>query len=379
MRYLGLGDTHDVPEATQWAGAHLSWLAEHALFPGQSIFLAATELLERHFVTGQSELENENLASLLAWIDNDPRQGLTQILAADETALGPVPDPVWEASLEPLVKAWTEHQRAGDQAGMAKAAARVEALVAPKLREAYEATWKALDRARQIPVAGSVASRWETDKRQWGAHALRAEQRIPRFARRHDVLRAAYMMEEWSGALEQLAFHEAIDDPLVLAELDAAGRCVSGKVCEVNLENHEVKPGNKNKTLVPILHIELAGPSTLLVEDSVLWAGKPTVRAEIRSIDEGKAVLAVLSGHKHGALLPARGSTAVFAAMSTFGGQSPTGPDEVPWTHRVAEEAIEPDDVGEADDGSPDLSAGELLGLPVVGVIGSDAVPGVVL
>lgn len=383
LRYLGLGSTHEVPEATQWAGAHLSWLAEHAHFPGQAVFLAATELLGELYVTGQSELENENLATLLEWIDNDPRNGAPRIDQAERTAYGPTPDPNWEVDLEPHVKQWTTCQRAGDGRGMAAAARAVEARVGAKLREAYSSTWHALAKARETREAPSVSDRWEMDKRHWGAHARRAERGIPRFARRHDALRAARMLEEWSRALERLEFHRAIDDPLVLAELDAAGRCVSGRVQRLNLDNHEVKAGNKRATQVPLVDVELETASNLLEGDSVIWTTEHKVHGEIRSINSRRASVAILGGHKGGTRLPARGSDVVFAALSTFGGLPPEGPEDVPWTHRppgtdATEGAANP--AGDASaDGTPDLPPEEILELPLVGQVAADDVPGVVL
>ena len=383
LRYLGLGETHAVPEATQWAGAHLSWLAEHAHHPGQSVFLAATELLDRHFVTGQSE-SREREPRLAARVDRQRipstgAPGSTRPRRTRPTAPCPTPNGRWISN--PTSRHRTEHQRAGNAARMATAAAKVTAVVEPRLREAYEATWRALDRAREIPGAPSVPDRWKDDTRAWSAHARRAEHGIPRFARRHDALRAAHMLETWSRALERLAFQEAIDDPLVLAELDAAGRCVSGKVTKVDLTNDELKPGNKRKTQVPLVDVRLAGPSNLLVGDAVIWTGATSVEGELRSIDGTAAQIALMGGHKYGTRLPAQGATAVFAALSTFGGRSPDDPREVPWTHRAAEDPPAPaPTTGDLnDDDSPDLSAEALLALPLIGAVGPDAVPGVVL
>jgi hypothetical protein len=388
LRYLGLGDTHAVPESTQWAGAHLSWLAEHALFPGQSVYLAATELLTQHFVTGQSDLENENLASLLAWIDNDPRRGRMRIDAAEDAAYGPVPDPVWEAALEPWVRAWTQCDRSGDTAGRSTAARKIESLVGPKLREAYDATWRALEHASRTPEARSVPARWKSDVYRWGSHARRCESGIPRFAKRHDALRAARMLEEWSRALERLEFDEAMDDPLILAEHDAVGRCISGQVTKVIVDHHEVKSGNVRATQVPLLEIRLDNSSSLLVGDSVIWTAEDAVGGEIRTIDSRMATIAIMGGHKSGTRLPTRGDSTVFVAFNVFGGKPPDDPQDVPWTHRPPDQRTprsdgeSTDDSASAadarDDGTPDLSAGELLELPRVGRVGPDEVPGVV-
>jgi hypothetical protein len=388
LRYLGLGKTHPVPEATQWAGAHLSWLAEYVALPGQSIFLAATELLSRHFATGQSALEDENLATLIAWIENPAGSGLTEIqsLEAARVAFGPVPNPELDTRLESHVRAFGRAVREGDKRAQGKHRRAVEDLVRDPLAAAYRATHHALDVMRRIPDASAVDSRWATDVREWGAHARRCSRAIPRFARRHDALRAARMLELWSRAAQDLEIEEAFDDPLVMAEFDAGGRCISGTVSDVDDEHREIKPGNRRTSLVPLVAVSTSVAPQLLEGDKVCWTADRKVSGEIRQIRETRSgwivVIAILSGHKQASRLPGERDAAVFVALTTFGGPSPNGPDEVPWTHRAAlSEPIAGDDfsgtaeaagVGDAevlradteDEIGPDLAPDEVLPPP---------------
>jgi len=386
LRYLGLGDTHEVPDETSWAGSHLSYLAEHAHLPGQSMVLAATELLERHFVTGQSGLENENLATLLAWIENPPGAGRKRMRDAESAAYGPVPDPDWEAKLEPSVRAWSQANRAGNQAEMRRLETVIHGEVEAVLLPAYAATHRAIEIMREVPEATHVAERWAQDIRLWSKHARRAQRGIPRFSRRHDARRAAQLLELWSRALEAVAYEEALDDPMVLAELDAAGRCVVGKVRKVNADHREVKPGNKRATSVPLVEIALDEPTRLLPGEAVLWSRNDKVTAVLRAVDEKRAELAVMGGHNRGTTLPSVGDNIVFAALSVFGGGSPEDPDDVPWTHRPAESSpalpeSSPDLtlIDGPPDEAPDLALDELATLPLVGAVPLGDVPGVVI
>lgn len=342
LRYLGLGQTHSVPEATHWAGAHLSWLAEHLRMPGQSIFVAATELLARHFATGQSALEDENLATLLAWIDNEPGSGLTRILEMERKAgsYGPTPDPELDRKLEPHVLNFGKSVRAADAAGAERHRRQVERLLRPQLTAAYRATHRALRVLRDIPEAPGVQRRWDQDVRAWTVYARRCAQGLPRFKRRHDALQAAQLLETWSRAAGELAIEEAYDDLLVMAEHDAQGRCLSGLVTAIDVAHRGVKEGHQRATLVPLLRILTSVEPQLLEGDEVYWAADRGVRCVIQSIQERgnqrEVELAVLQGHKGGTRLPPLGAEARFAALSSFAGQSPDSPREVPWTHAAA-------------------------------------------
>lgn len=384
LRYLGLGDTHDVPEGTQWAGSHLSWLAEHSNLPGQSVFLAMTESLTRHFATGQSALEDENLATLLAWIDGVPGDLLTELERLENRAYGPVPNPRWEATLEPFVKAYSDALRADDRQRAQAAFDRVESDVRAELAAAYSATHRAVDVLRRIEPAASVATRWADDVSEWSIHARRCAQGIPRFARRHDPIRAAKSLQRWSSAADELETQQAFDDPLIMAHLDATGRCVTGEVVAVDLDHKEVKPGNKRRSRVPLIELSLTAPTRLLAGESVRWVEEKKVKAVLRHVDGDAATFAVTAQATTlddvGLFV---GAETMFVGVDPWEGPDPWAPDEVPWTHRestsdLAGDASDDPGAGAADD-SPDMTLEELADVAVVGEVGPDDEPGVVL
>ena len=383
LRYLGLGDTHEVPEATQWTGSLLSWLAEHSNLPGQSVFLAMTESLSQHFVTGQSALEDENLATLLAWIDGFPDDPLPDLERLEDRAFGPVPNPRWEATLEPFVKAYSQGLRSDDHEKTTMAYQRVASEVLTALSLAYEATHRAIQILRAIDPALSVPLRWKRDIDEWSVHARRSASGIPRFARRHDALRSARALQRWSSAAEELETERAFDDPLVMAGLDAAGRCVSGVVRSLDIDNREVKPGNTRQSKVPLVRVTLAAPTRLLIGEVVRWEGDRRVRGEVREVDATNAVIAVISGVK--ALEDsgmADGDEVLFAGLDPWEGRDPWAPDDLPWTHSEATTSclageVDEDPTAGTDDDTPDLPVEELAELPVVGLVGPDDEPGV--
>lgn len=384
LRYLGFDGTHEVPEATKWAGSHLSWLSEHANLPGQATFLAMTETLSEHFVTGQSALEDESLAALLAWIDGVNGDLLPELERIElEEAFGPVPNPKWEAKLEPFVKAWGDGLRAEDEDKMAAAAARVTDSVREALTDAYAATHRAIDILRAIDPAASVAARWANDVYEWGAHARRAKTGIPMFARRHDALRAAASLQRWSAAADELETAMAFDDPMIMARLDADGRCVTGAISTVDAQNKEVKPGNQRATRVPLVELDLTGATRLLAGEKVRWVGDKKIKGVVRSVDDATAVVAITDQVKafDGHSWPV-GVEVMFVGLDPWEGPNPWGPDEIPWTHREAtttELAGEAAPGDGATDGSPDMTPAELGEIAVVGAVAPDAEPGVVV
>ncbi|WP_241684512.1 hypothetical protein [Actinomadura sp. J1-007] len=100
-RFRSTEGPYAVEPAVPVLGRWLTWLADRHDRPGSSLLMAMTEALRLHWATGQSALEDGNLAALVGWID--PPDGLDGPAAAARAEdpvttppAGPVTDPTFD-------------------------------------------------------------------------------------------------------------------------------------------------------------------------------------------------------------------------------------------------------------------------------------------
>ncbi|NJP82846.1 hypothetical protein HCK01_37205, partial [Streptomyces sp. AA8] len=212
---------HPAPPRVPMLGRWLTHFGERARVPGSSLLLPVTQLLARHWATGQSTLEDQHLGALLAWID--PPAGLTGAEAALRAELardaagqllhppaGPATDPAFDNKL--LAPATARFD-----AGLPGAGQELRELLESQLRPTWEAVWRAVDLLRALPEGERVGERWKRDRWSYTAHRDRVRAGEPPQPRRDDAVTAARKLAARETAQAQLDAQEALDDPLVMA------------------------------------------------------------------------------------------------------------------------------------------------------------------
>ncbi|MFE7617775.1 hypothetical protein [Streptomyces sp. NPDC057496] len=247
---------YPAPARVPLLGRWLTHYGERARVPGSSLLLAATDLLNRHWATGQSSLEDQHLGALLAWIDVPAGgSGASAALRAelerdDEGQLwcppaGPATDPAFDNRLlAPAIERYdrartalaaAEDGLAADAllAGVTAAEREIRALLAGVMRPTWDAVWRGLDLLRGLPEGSRVEDRWTRDRWSFTGHRDRVRSGEPPQPRRDDAVTAAQKLASRETAQAQLEAQEALDDPLVLAGRRLAGEAFVGEVTEV--------------------------------------------------------------------------------------------------------------------------------------------------
>ncbi|MGW0997611.1 hypothetical protein ACWD5V_30930 [Streptomyces sp. NPDC002523] len=374
---------YPAPPRVPLLGRWLTHYGERARVPGSSLLLALTEVLSRHWATGQSGLEDQHLGALLAWIA--PPGDSTGAEAAQRAELardadgqllcppaGPATDPAFDNKLlAPAIERYDRARgalaaaedalEADDRLATLTAAERdIRDLVESRTRPTWDAVWRGLDLLRALPEGAHVEERWTRDRWSFTGHRDRVVAGEPPQPRRDDAVTAANKLATREREQARLEAQEALDDPLVMAGRRLSGEAFAGEVTEVVMAYSE----GKRPSPRPLVTVRTEDRPHLAERAKVYRSlgGKPQAAEFVGhegSPDEGVLVLRIVDKMGRGkepepGSVPEKGDAICFTLFEheQRGGAKLPDPEDTPWTHggppgEAAPEA--PDTVTEED------------------------------
>ena len=345
---------YPAPARVPLLGRWLTHLRERAQVPGSSLLLAMTDLLGRHWATGQSTLEDQHLGALLAWIN--PPAGTTGAQAAlhAETArdqrgqllcppAGPTTDPQFDSGLlaPAILRYDTARQSAPELREQLAARERdIDLLLESVLLPVWDQLWQGLELLRRLPPAAHLADRWTGDRWSYTAHRDRLAAGEPPQPVRDDAVTAARKLAQREREQTTVGVQEALDDPLAMAEHRLAGEALAGVVTGVE---PAYDTSGKTPRPRPLVTVRTADRPHAEPGAELHRAGGPSSqRAELVAVGAppGSVTVRLLSGmgrKKEPApgSVPEPGEQVCFTLFELTARQSAPlpEPEDTPWTH----------------------------------------------
>ncbi|GAA1825843.1 hypothetical protein [Actinomadura chokoriensis] len=336
-RFRSTEGPYAVDPAVPVLGRWLTWFADRYDHPGSSLLLAMTEALRLHWATGQSSLEDGNLAALMGWIDPpDGMDGPAAAARAEDPVLcppaGPTTDPTFDN--EVLAPAIAAYDRAGRGS---RAEERLRGVLADQLTPTWDLMWRAVGLLRALPEGASVPRRWERDRDAFTYYHQTFGEAYPQ-ARRDPPVRAARRLHDLERAQDAYDAQRAFDDPLVMAEHRLSGQAFGGTVTEC--DPARLDETGKRPKLRPLLRVGTEDPVRLDIGTTVRNAARPALKGRIVEIGDGSVLLELTGGMgrkltpEPGAV-PAAGDRVCFTSLTegSFGAAKFPDREETPWTH----------------------------------------------
>ncbi|MFD9910455.1 hypothetical protein [Streptomyces sp. NPDC059063] len=352
---------YPAPPRVPLLGRWLTHFAERSRVPGSALLLAMTDLLSRHWATGQSSLEEQHLGALLAWIEApDGASGADAALRAELARdadgqlvcppAGPATDPAFDNQLlAPAIDAYdrartalaaAEDGLAADArlAALTAAERELRALVDSRTRPTWDAVWRGLDALCTLPEAPRAADRWRSDRWSFTAHRDRVAAGEPPQPRVDDAVTAANKLATREREQARLDAQEALDDPLVMAGRRLAGEAFAGEVTEVVMAYSEGRSPRPR----PLLTVRTADRPHLDEGAKVYRSldGKPQAAQFVAYGDEGALVLRLMDKMGRGkepepGSVPEPGDRLCWTLFEheQRGGPKLPEPEDTPWTH----------------------------------------------
>ncbi|HLV75272.1 hypothetical protein FHX41_2475 [Actinomadura hallensis] len=347
-RFRSTEGPYAVDPAVPVLGRWLTWFAERHDHPGSSLLGAMTEMLRLHWATGQSSLEDGNLAALMGWID--PPEGMDGPAAAARAEdpvvcppAGPATDPTFDN--EVLAPAIAAYDRSG---GAPHAEERLRTALAGQLEPTWDLMWRAVELLRALPEGASVPKRWERDRDAFTYYHQTFGEAYPQ-ARRDSPVRAARRLYDLERAQDAYEAQRAFDDPLVMAEHRLAGQAFGGVVAECDPER--LDETGKRPKLRPRLVVETQDPVRLDPGTTVCSAARPALKGRIVEVGGGSVLVELTGGMgrrltPEPGVVPQVGDRVCFTSLTegSYGVARFPDREETPWTHGGPPEDYVPTD-----------------------------------
>ncbi|MFF3567948.1 hypothetical protein ACFYXQ_09240 [Nocardia jiangxiensis] len=356
-----------VPELGMW----LTFLAESAEQAGTSMLVAATDLLSEHWATGQSALEDRNLASLLAWIAPPDGRSVEQALADAENPIvcppaGPSTSPEFDnIYLEPAIKRADAARAAGDERAAATAHAELRDLLNDQMKPTWRMMWTAISLLRGVPEAPHAAARFDGDCTSFTDYSDYQDTgtAVPQ-PKRDKAIAAARRLSRLERALAELESDMALDDPFVLADRRSVGEAFAGEVVEADPDRFVTTEKN-SRVRRPLITVRTLDPTRLadgigLVSPSMPKGHKAVIISTERGDDASLVTIEVTAGMGRGRTpkaetIPVPGQYLEYLPAPGWR-PIPVFPDpsHTPWTHSTAEPDPETTDADAAEEWGDD-------------------------
>nr|BFE66037.1 hypothetical protein GCM10020063_105630 [Dactylosporangium thailandense] len=353
---------HPVHRTVPLLGQWFTFLRERADHPGSAMLLAMTEVLGEHWATGQSGLEDANLAALLGWID--PPDGLDGAAAAElaEDPLrwppaGPSTDPTFDNEI--LAPALSAYARAADPQAQSRAESALGGAIREQLEPTWGLMWRAVDLLRARPAGGSVEARWAIDRDVFTVyHMSLAEGTALPQPRRDSAVAAAGRLDRLEREQARYEAQRALDDPLVMAEFRLSGEAFTGTV--VSASPNRVDTSGKKAALRPHITVQTEDPVRLEPGALLVSPARLSQQAMVVSVSSVDVVLELSKGMGRSTKQAPPGSVPEVGDVVTYGpvsdayqppGRFPSRED-TPWTHGGPPPDYQPNDIDAAEDWS---------------------------
>jgi hypothetical protein len=346
-------------------GRWLTYFAERTEHPGSSAMLSMTAALSAHWASGQSALEDANLAALMGWIAPwDGLSGPEAALQAEDPVrwppAGPATDPSFDNEvLAPLIRSYDAATSSSDEAPQRRAIVALESALREQMEPTWRLMWQAVSLLRSLPPGPSVSARWADDRREFTERMeYWRDGGLPQ-GRLDQAVAAARRLNTLEREQDAYTVDRAFDDELAMAEFRVSGEAFAGTV--VQRDPTRLDTSGPRRKLRPYVTLRTADPVRLEPGAVVRSAARSSQDARIASVSPAGAsvevTLELLNGMGR-SLTPAEGSvpelseSLCYSSLRKDGGLWPTFPrrEETPWTHGgpPAEYVPTDDDAGEA-------------------------------